>query len=1128
MKPFRCLQSLILIFCILLSALPVAAVETEQKDYIARMVYLSDKDVGEGMTVSNNGLTKVERDGRYGKRSDFEGSGLYYWCNVSDELLYNIPEHTPIDIVVEYFDESNGFFSMYYDSYHPDSYSYVTQGPWKVTDKVQLTNTKTWKTHTFHLEDAKFTNGENNCDFRLGLYDDYNKYSSGDVVIGSITVKYSEHCTSVKARLETEKNGNIFDSDEGVTFKSNYLNLKDKTCSFRAVYTVHSSDGSVAKEVIIEDTIDAGTEKELSLNLFETGAICDVYTLKATIDSWYTDNPDEKRTQTFDKEFSVAKLLNEGEGNSTFGTSQNPIQWNIGDMDVLPDLMVKDGMTWWRDSIIWESVETTKGQYKIPDAAMDKLKKAKEKGIKILLICASYNQFYDGGKTPCSEEGIAAYARYCAFLARELRGLVDAFEIWNEYDIQAFNNTKEPPETYAKMLKAAYTEIKKENPDAIVAGLGVAHIEKQDFDFPKRVFAAGGLDYMDVVSCHPYDWTSEFREQLLIENINTVRELMREYGKEKPVWFTEFGFATYEGVNSSTPTQELQAQKYAFMQGVMQAYNLAELNFQYSMTDRYEGRPEQGNNWGIIFGELNRYRPNAAKKAYLAMAAFNSLLGSDALYEEMLTDDRFYAFKYKNNKLGKNIVQLVSGKGEKAMTYDFGTNQVEVYDIFGNLITAMYSPDGRFTFPVNEETVYVIGDMKKFEMSDAAPHIAADKVNINATKGDTATYQFSKAIDKELIISVDEAKGISVERNDGFKNNNAELVLRLSDDAEGEISFAVTVADTAGKVYYKNKHTVTVIDDVTITISAEEAVKGSNSHWRARVTVKSNSNTRLTSGTLRVTGPDDVAAIASEKGFAKLLPQEEISYLFNIPERVIKNTVLLEVKVKTEIGFEKDYSKLLDFGTAVYTSKAPQIDGIASPGEWSGSWIATVEEKDFVALDGEWGGTDDLSFSGTAMWDEENFYFLAVVNDNVSSINYTPKTAGNAWKGDSIQIGIDDTVEKNPIAVAEFTELILAKHEIEGDMVYRGRALYDIPVACVAEKAKLCVRQYQGHTIYEAAIPWSEIFYEGYEVDTNRRYAFNMVVNDNDGKDRRGYMEYTAGIGDGKDSTKFGAMYFNR
>lgn len=38
----------------------------------ARMIYYSDKDAGEGMTISNNGLNKVERDGKYGKRNDVD------------------------------------------------------------------------------------------------------------------------------------------------------------------------------------------------------------------------------------------------------------------------------------------------------------------------------------------------------------------------------------------------------------------------------------------------------------------------------------------------------------------------------------------------------------------------------------------------------------------------------------------------------------------------------------------------------------------------------------------------------------------------------------------------------------------------------------------------------------------------------------------------------------------------------------------------------------------------------------------------------------------------------------------------------------------------------------------------
>jgi len=87
------LISFILLMAFICQGTYVFAEEKTEKDYIARMVYYSDKDAGEGMTVSNNGLTKVERAGRYGKMTDVKNGGLYYWCNISDDLLYNIPEN---------------------------------------------------------------------------------------------------------------------------------------------------------------------------------------------------------------------------------------------------------------------------------------------------------------------------------------------------------------------------------------------------------------------------------------------------------------------------------------------------------------------------------------------------------------------------------------------------------------------------------------------------------------------------------------------------------------------------------------------------------------------------------------------------------------------------------------------------------------------------------------------------------------------------------------------------------------------------------------------------------------------------------------------------------------------------
>lgn len=63
-----------------------------------------------------------------------------------------------------------------------------------------------------------------------------------------------------------------------------------------------------------------------------------------------------------------------------------------------------------------------------------------------------------------------------------------------------------------------------------------------------------------------------------------------------------------------------------------------------------------------------------------------------------------------------------------------------------------------------------------------------------------------------------------------------------------------------------------------------------------------------------------------------------------------------------------------------------------------------------------------------------------------------------------------------------------------------------------------------GKTIYEIAIPWTELFGDDYVLDKNTVFGYSMLVNDNDGKGRRGWIEYNSGIGAQKDSTLFGKM----
>ena len=41
-------------------------------------------------------------------------------------------------------------------------------------------------------------------------------------------------------------------------------------------------------------------------------------------------------------------------------------------------------------------------------------------------------------------------------------------------------------------------------------------------------------------------------------------------------------------------------------------------------------------------------------------------------------------------------------------------------------------------------------------------------------------------------------------------------------------------------------------------------------------------------------------------------------------------------------------------------------------------------------------------------------------------------------------------------------------------------------------------------------------------------FGFSLIVNDNDGSGRKGYLEYTSGIGNGKNTALFGRIYLKK
>lgn len=1080
---------------------------------VAEAVF-DNKSQPQNMKITDS-MKYVEKGGRTGKISNRTAGDteMYLLVDVNDDVLYNIPDMTPIDIDVTYFDEGYGSFSLLYDSHDPHYIiTALNNKIWQDGGCVYLENTCQWKTYTFHLEDMSFTNrGNGGCDFRIGTWGPFAGFSSDEVVFGSIKVKRSDFASLLKSSYDENKNpGRVFSESEAVDFNVDYTNKTDKNVSCEFDISVCDKNENVIWKTSLSKDFEPHQTQSISI---APGALSayGLYNAVITQNAFYSDTADDKKTATEKVGFSCVDKVDAKNSNPYYGVCQQIVSLDRGDSEKSSKMMTNAGISYVRDSCDWDRVETSKGSLKIPEDDKKKFVNIHDQGLEIMLICGYYNWLYDNGDTPHSDEAIQAYADYCGFMAKELKGIAKYFEIWNEYNIAAFNKSEESPENYAKMLKAAYTAIKKANPDAVVIGIGTASIA---LDHTKRVFDAGGYDYLDAVSVHPYDWTGSFRSQKLIEDTENLKKLMRNYGEEKPVWYSEMGFATSNGQYSDTG----QAEKTVLLYGLQRAYNLCDVLIQYCFHD-LKNKNDIEQCWGMTEfwdKDVNSY---IAKESYASVAAMNNFIGKNSSVKDKIGDNGCYAVNFYNDDMKKNVLLIGSDKDVSYKSFYLGCRSVDVYDIYGNKEYSLAAEDMVYGFMISETPKYIVGNFSDFKAADDQVLNICNET-ASASPKDNIVFNFESKSNEDLIIEAEENDFLETVQNNGFRDGKAQLILKWKKVEEGTHDIKINVYTKEKKLVYSGVHKAVCSPMITADISAKNM---ENNYWYAVADIKNRSEKYEVSGTIyaKLTGYGD--DLEFERQFDKIGPEVTFTALFPLPPRIVKTTATFQIKVVLSDGSEYEYTSPLSFSSAKYLKNKPVIDGNISPGEWSGNWIGANSEKD-IRLMKDWGGINDLSFSGMVGWDEENFYLMAIVTDDVFSVNYRPQNISNMWKGDGIQFGIDDRAEVNPVSAANFTEIGIGKLPGGGDKVYRYTSYYDLPAGTEIKNAKAVIKRNNNYTVYECSIPWSELFYESYVPDTSKTYRFSALVNDNDGNGRKGWIEYNSGIGQSKDVLQFGTL----
>ncbi len=287
--------------------------------------------------------------------------------------------------------------------------------------------------------------------------------------------------------------------------------------------------------------------------------------------------------------------------------------WDPASMEALE----LGGVAQFRDEIYWSEVEKTPGVYDWSLARAEFLDRARDTGVKPLLLAGYGNPLYDGGNGPVSAEAVAAYAAYAAEMVRQFGDMSTGIEIWNEWDLGLGGNTNVSPEHYVNLLKSASPAVKAVDPDLPVIGPAVANLNT---DWLENTFRLGALDYLDGIVLHPYSYP--VGAEALDETLTRVDALVREYndGESIPLWITEHGWPT--GTNARAVPEQTQAANIA-KSAVITAMHDVERYYVYDLVNDGIDADDTENNFGLLHNPrdpLGAFTPKPAFASYSTAA----------------------------------------------------------------------------------------------------------------------------------------------------------------------------------------------------------------------------------------------------------------------------------------------------------------------------------------------------------------------------------------------------------------------------------------------------------------------------------------------------------------------------
>jgi polysaccharide biosynthesis protein PslG len=363
---------------------------------------------------------------------------------------------------------------------------------------------------------------------------------------------------------------------------------------------------------------------------------------------------------------------------------------------VVPEL----GLQTVRDIDYWQNVELQKGKYTFP--AWQKLAYGQlaSVGVSVLPVPYGASPFYDNNLTPSTSAGIQAFAEYSQALVKQYA--LPAVEVYNEYNNPPMSNSKcgLTPVCYLPLVKSVYQAVKAQNPATIVVGPGIA---RYDDAWLTNFYKAGGLNYVDAVSFHPYDYSFTIGPEFLDSSLQQANASIKQYnnGVSKPIWITELGWSTAT-TDFSAQTQAdnlVRAETISFANGVGKF-------FWYDLVDDGNNPADHESNFGLVDEATPSVPALAPKPAAMSQAVLVRKIAGKAYVSRDALGSTTYSYVFGTGSSATRVAWAttpgtVSFSATKPVTLTTELGQVSVLE----------PRDGQISVALTGEPVYLDGNL---------------------------------------------------------------------------------------------------------------------------------------------------------------------------------------------------------------------------------------------------------------------------------------------------------------------------------------------------------------------------------------------------------------------------------